>query len=172
MLGAIVGDIAGSCYESCGLKSYEPEEINLFMAASRFTDDTVMTLAVARWLTESKDKGAADLTRAMQELGRKYPRAGYGPAFARWLASGEPRPYGSWGNGAAMRVSPVGLYAGSMDEALRLAEVSAAVSHDHPRPLLQPGPWPRRFTWRATARATMPYGRSWRTRPATTSAAR
>lgn len=135
MLGAIVGDIAGSSYESCRLKSYEPEKINLFMAMSRFTDDTVMTLAVARWLTESKDKGAADLTREMQELGRKYPRAGYGPAFARWLASGEPRPYGSWGNGAAMRVSPVGLYAGSMDEALRLAEVSAAVSHDHPEAL-------------------------------------
>lgn len=135
MLGAIVGDIAGSFYESCGLKSYEPEKINLFMAMSRFTNDTVMTLAVARWLTESKDKGAADLTRAMQELGRKYPRAGYGPAFARWLASSEPRPYGSWGNGAAMRVSPVGLYAGSMDEALRLAEVSAAVSHDHPEAL-------------------------------------
>ena len=69
MLGAIVGYIAGSFYESCGLKSYTPEKINLFMAMSRFTDDTVMTLAVARWLTESKDKGAADLTRAMQELG-------------------------------------------------------------------------------------------------------
>lgn len=132
MLGAIVGDVAGSFYESCGLKCYEPEKITLFMATSRVTDDSVMTLAVARWLTESSDKSPADLVRAMQELGRKYPRAGYGPAFARWLAADDPQPYGSWGNGAAMRVSPVGLYAQTLDEALRLAGVSAAVSHDHP----------------------------------------
>lgn len=121
MLGAIVGDVAGSSYESCLLKFSDPSKITLFMATSRFTDDSVMTLAVARWLTDSRDKSAASLVEAMQKLGRKYPNAGYGPAFARWLAADNPKPYGSWGNGAAMRVSPAGLYATTLDEALRLA---------------------------------------------------
>lgn len=132
MLGAIVGDVAGSSYESCLQKFSDPSKITLFMATSRFTDDSVMTLAVARWLTDSRDKSAASLVEAMQKLGRKYPNAGYGPAFARWLAADNPKPYGSWGNGAAMRVSPAGLYATTFDEALRLATVSAEVSHDHP----------------------------------------
>ena len=124
--------MAGSSYESCLLKFSDPSKITLFMATSRFTDDSVMTLAVARWLTDSRDKSAASLVEAMQKLGRKYPDAGYGPAFARWLAADNPKPYGSWGNGAAMRVSPAGLYATTLDEALRLATVSAEVSHNHP----------------------------------------
>ena len=124
--------MAGSSYESCLQKFSDPSKITLFMATSRFTDDSVMTLAVARWLTDSRDKSAASLVEAMQKLGRKYPNAGYGPAFARWLAADNPKPYGSWGNGAAMRVSPAGLYATTLDEALRLATVSAEVSHDHP----------------------------------------
>lgn len=95
MLGAIVGDVAGSYYESCLLKFSDPSKITLFMATSRFTDDSVMTLAVARWLKDSRDKSAASLVEAMQKLGRKYPDAGYGPAFARWLATDKPKPYGS-----------------------------------------------------------------------------
>lgn len=87
--------MAGSVYESSRMKCSDPSKITLFMATSRFTDDSVMTLAVARWLTDSRDKSAASLVEAMQKLGRKYPNAGYGPAFARWLAADNPKPYGT-----------------------------------------------------------------------------
>ncbi|MBO4973389.1 MAG: ADP-ribosylglycohydrolase family protein [Bacteroides sp.] len=129
MLGAIAGDIIGSFYEHGGLKYYD---FDLFYPRSRFTDDTVMTLAVAQWLMSSSGKSKDDLIRIMQSLGRKYPRAGYGKSFNEWLRSDNPQPYNSWGNGAAMRVSPIGLYAETLDEALMLAKISAEVSHDHP----------------------------------------
>jgi len=91
-----------------------------------------MTLAVAEWLMSSGDKSKEDLVRIMQEFGRKYPKAGYGGRFISWLESETPQPYNSWGNGSAMRVSPVGLYAHTLDEALRLAKLTAEVSHNHP----------------------------------------
>ena len=99
---------------------------------SRLTDDSVMTLAVAKWLTGDSSHTPERLVEDMRTLGRRYPRAGYGGSFRKWLKSEEPQPYNSWGNGSAMRVSPVGLYAASLDEALVLAEVSAAVTHNHP----------------------------------------
>lgn len=129
MLGALVGDIIGSVYEFCNVKSTDFE---LFSNNSRFTDDSVMTLAVAKWLTEDKNHSYVNLIRCMQELGRRYPRAGYGGHFDRWIWEEDPRPYNSWGNGAGMRVSPVGLYAKSMDEAMELAYITASVSHNHP----------------------------------------
>lgn len=130
MLGAIVGDIVGSVYEFQNTKTTEFE---LFLnGKSRFTDDTVMTLAVAKWLLTDREHSPSGLVESMQELGRKYPDAGYGGSFMHWIWSDTPRPYGSWGNGAGMRVSPVGLYADTLDEALRLAKVSAEVTHDHP----------------------------------------
>ncbi len=130
MLGAIVGDIVGSVYEFQNTKTTDFE---LFLnGKSRFTDDTVMTLAVAKWLLTDKEHSPSGLVESMQELGRKYPDAGYGGSFMHWIWSDTPRPYGSWGNGAGMRVSPVGLYAATLDEALRLAKVSAEVTHDHP----------------------------------------
>lgn len=124
MLGAIAGDIIGSVYEHAPIKS---KDFPLFKAGSRFTDDTVMTMAVARALLSDRDYGAA-----MRELGRRYPGAGYGASFFRWLQAERPRPYQSWGNGAAMRVSPVGFALASVEEVLREAARSAAVSHDHP----------------------------------------
>lgn len=134
MLGAIAGDIIGSVYEHRRLKRYDFE---MLPNRSRFTDDSVMTIAVALWLSHRDENGNADLSKAhlircMQTLGRQYPLAGYGRSFRVWLLSENPEPYNSWGNGAAMRVSPVGLYAKSLEEALELAKICAEVSHNHP----------------------------------------
>lgn len=124
MLGAIAGDVIGSVYEHAGLKSLE---FPLFGPGSRFTDDTVLTVATAQAVLEGGDFAAL-----YHYYGNRYPHAGYGGAFRQWLRSDSLEPYGSWGNGSAMRVSPLGLAAGSIDEAMRLAEASAAVTHDHP----------------------------------------
>ncbi|MDE5800653.1 MAG: ADP-ribosylglycohydrolase family protein [Paramuribaculum sp.] len=131
MLGAIAGDIIGSRYEFTEQKMYDFE---LLPPGSRYTDDTVMTLAVAQWLLSyTKDNLTKEhLIECMQSLGRQYPFAGYGSSFNNWLQRTNPEPYGSWGNGAAMRVSPVGLYAQTLDEALELAKRTADVSHNHP----------------------------------------
>lgn len=128
-LGAIVGDIVGSTREWNNVKT---EDFELLPASSRFTDDTVMTLAVAEWLMADSAHSERGLVECMQRLGRKYPNVGYGGMFSRWLATDNPEPYNSFGNGSAMRVSPVGLYANSMEEALELARITASVSHNHP----------------------------------------
>lgn len=129
MLGAIIGDVVGSVYEFDNTKDYN---FHLLTPRSEFTDDTVMTLAVARWLSEDETHSHEYLVRCMRELGLKYPWAGYGGNFKRWLLEREPKPYNSWGNGSGMRVSPVGFYARSLDEALDLAKISAVVTHNHP----------------------------------------
>ena len=129
MLGAIVGDIVGSVYEFHNTKDYG---FHIITPRSRFTDDTVMTLAVAEWLTRDKTHSESYLIKCMQELGRRNPNAGYGGTFRRWLYKNDPKPYNSWGNGSAMRVSPVGYYAHTLDEALELAKTSAGVTHNHP----------------------------------------
>lgn len=134
MLGVIAGDIIGSLYEFVELKKYDFE---LLPQGSRFTDDSVMTIAVAYWLAHYDEYDEIGHTKerlieCMQEIGRKYPDAGYGSSFNHWLWSENPQPYNSWGNGAAMRVSPVGLFAETLDEALDLAKMTAEVSHNHP----------------------------------------
>lgn len=129
MLGAIIGDIVGSTREWHNVKT---EDFELLPHGSRFTDDTVMTLAVAKWLMDDPSHKADSLVRIMQDMGRRYPNAGYGGMFRRWLNSDNPQPYGSYGNGSAMRVSPVGMYAKSLDEALELARITASVTHNHP----------------------------------------
>lgn len=131
MLGAIAGDIIGSAYEFTRQKRYDFEMVP---PGSRFTDDTVMTLAVAHWLCLyiEEDHPEEKLIETMQKYGREYPFAGYGSSFNSWLWSENPKPYNSWGNGAAMRVSPVGLYATTLDDALDLAKRTAEVSHNHP----------------------------------------
>jgi len=129
ILGGIVGDIIGSTREWHNVKT---EDFELLPAGSRFTDDTVMTLAVAEWLMTDPAHSERALVECMQRLGRKYPNAGYGGMFRRWLATDNPEPYNSFGNGSAMRISPVGLYANSMEEALELARITASVSHNHP----------------------------------------
>jgi ADP-ribosylglycohydrolase/uncharacterized protein (DUF1810 family) len=129
MLGAIIGDIVGSVYEFHNTKNYN---FHLLTNRSTFTDDSVMTLAVAKWLTEDESHSHEYLVNCMQELGQRHPHRGYGGSFKRWLYQSNPQPYNSWGNGSGMRVSPVGFYAHSLDEALELAEISAEVTHNHP----------------------------------------
>lgn len=124
MLGAIAGDIIGSVYE---FEPIQTEDFPLFAPACRFTDDTVMTVAIARAILEGTDYAAA-----MKSFGRRYPDAGYGGTFIRWIFEDEVRPYHSWGNGAAMRVSPIGLAFDDPERVLLEAARSAAVSHDHP----------------------------------------
>jgi ADP-ribosylglycohydrolase len=124
MIGAITGDVIGSVYEGHPIKT---KEFPLFASRCRFTDDTVMTVAIAQAiLTGSPD------AQTVRELGRRYPHAGYGGAFARWLFSDDPKPYGSWGNGAAMRASPVGFAFATEEEVLLEAAKTAGISHDHP----------------------------------------
>lgn len=124
MLGAIAGDVIGSAWEGSGEKRHD---FPLFSEFSRFTDDTVMTMAVAHALLEGH--GYAE---TMREFGRRHPFAGYGAQFERWLLDSTMGPYNSYGNGGAMRVSPVGLAARSVQEALAEAERSAAPTHSHP----------------------------------------
>lgn len=128
MLGAIIGDIIGSTRKWNNIKT---EDFEFVPEGSHFTDVTVMTLAVAEWLMDDPDHKANTLVNIMQSLGRKYPHAGYSTKFRKWLNSEHPKPYGSYGNGSAMRVSPVGLYANSLEEALELARITASVTHDH-----------------------------------------
>jgi ADP-ribosylglycohydrolase len=124
MLGAIAGDIVGSVYERYPIKT---KEFPLFHEQGTFTDDTVLTLAVAQALLSDGDYG-----RAMRDFGRRYPGAGYGGRFLDWLRADQPRPYQSWGNGSAMRVSAIGHAFGNVADVLRQAARSAAVTHDHP----------------------------------------
>lgn len=129
MLGAIIGDMVGSTREWHNVKT---EDFEWLPYGSRFTDDTVMTLAVAEWLMTDPYHREETLVDCMQKLGRRYMDVGYGKMFRRWLLSDSPQPYHSFGNGSAMRVSPVGLYASTLEEALELARISASVTHDHP----------------------------------------
>ena len=131
MLGAIAGDIIGSSYEFTRKKDYDFE---LFTEESRFTDDTIMTLAMAQWLCryDAEVHNEEQLVSCMKELGRAYPGVGYGSMFNTWLWREESYSYGSYGNGAAMRVSPIGLYALTLRDALEGAKMSAEVSHSHP----------------------------------------
>ena len=124
MLGAIAGDIIGSVYEHHPIKT---EDFPLFDPHSRITDDTVMTLAIARAILLDEDYGLE-----MKRMGRLYPGAGYGGNFGKWIYQPEVIPYNSWGNGSAMRVSPI-AYAFNEEEAvLREAKRSAEPSHNHP----------------------------------------
>lgn len=124
MLGAIAGDMAGSTHEH---HRVEERDFPLFTARSRFTDDSVLTAATAHALLTDGDYAAA-----YHAFGNRHPHAGYGGAFRRWLGSPDRKPYNSWGNGSAMRVSPVGWAFDTEAEVLREAERSATVTHDHP----------------------------------------
>lgn len=134
MIGAILGDIIGSPYE---FKPNRSKDFPLFTRDSRFTDDTVMTLAVAQGLMDAGAKAdnetvQREIVRSMQELGSRYPQAGYGGRFRRWLYNPDPKPYGSYGNGSAMRVSSVAWLFDNMYSVLHAARLSAEVTHNHP----------------------------------------
>ena len=134
MIGAIFGDIVGSVYE---FDNHRSKEFPLFREDSEFTDDSVMTVAVAEALLSHKREDGTEafkekLMDSMHKWGHAYPDAGYGSRFFWWLARRERRPYNSFGNGSAMRVSPVAWYAESLKEAMTLARASAEVTHNHP----------------------------------------
>ncbi len=131
MLGAIIGDIIGSTYEFNNVKTTDFE---LFPPECEPTDDSLMTIAVAQWLMEDPNYEPDKLIRCMQAIGRRYPipKGGFGGMFISWLHTDNPQPTGSWGNGAGMRVSPVGLFAQDMETALNLAKTTAMISHNHP----------------------------------------
>lgn len=146
MFGAVVGDTVGSVYEWHNIK-YKIDEESMAVGRARFTDDSVMTCAVADgilralrqlpddWLAAGEESRAvlkSEIVRSLKACGRRFPRAGYGGSFRRWLASESSEPYNSWGNGSAMRVSFAGWAARSLEEAEVLAELSAAVTHNHP----------------------------------------
>ncbi|MBQ1407371.1 MAG: ADP-ribosylglycohydrolase family protein [Eubacterium sp.] len=133
MLGAILGDIVGSVYEFNNTNDYD---FKLLGRWSRPTDDSYMTLAVAKALMDTwgmdDDAVREAVVEDMQDIGRRYPYAGYGGRFTGWLVSRDPKPYGSFGNGSGMRVSPVGWMYGTLDETLHAAALTAEVTHDHP----------------------------------------
>ena len=141
MLGAVAGDIIGSPYEWTNTQDryfelcrgtrgwFRGREVTYH---PKYTDDTVMTLAVARWLMNDHERNASSLISIMQSMGREYIDSGFAPMLNRWILSDNPRPNNSDGNGAAMRVSPVAMVAESLPEAINLARLTAEVSHSHP----------------------------------------
>jgi ADP-ribosylglycohydrolase len=125
MIGAIAGDIVGSPYEFTD--DFKRTDFPLWSEHSRFTDDSVLTVATAFSLLTD-----GDYAENYRIYGRLYPLAGYGGRFADWLQDGDMGPYGSWGNGSAMRVSPIGFALDDENDVLAEAERSAVVTHDHP----------------------------------------
>jgi ADP-ribosylglycohydrolase len=124
MIGAICGDIIGSVHEGAGT---ETKDFPLLVAASRFTDDTVLTVAVARKLLYG-----GDYVDHFHDAFHAYPNAGFGAGFSEWARKRQRQPYQSWGNGAAMRVSAIAIAHDTLDEVLAEARLSAAVTHEIP----------------------------------------
>ncbi|MBO5778970.1 MAG: ADP-ribosylglycohydrolase family protein [Clostridia bacterium] len=133
MLGAIIGDIVGSPYE---FGSHKRKEFLFYQSGCRPTDDSVMTIAVGCACASANCHNEQEFKRTlidiMREIGRQYPYAGYGGMFYSWLMSDDGKPYGSYGNGSAMRVSPVAWTVDTLEEVETLAKWSAEVTHDHP----------------------------------------
>ena len=124
MIGAIIGDVVGSIYERNNIKS---TKFPLFVEKSQLTDDTVLTVAVADAVLNN-----IEFEDSVKNWGNKYPKAGYGYNFQKWLKAESPEPYNSWGNGSAMRVSPIGFYYNSLEKVLEVAKKSAEITHNHP----------------------------------------
>lgn len=124
MLGAICGDVIGSVHEWAATKT---KDFPLFVRKSTFTDDSVLTVAVAEWILDGKD-----LTKVLQAYTAAYPGRGYGLMYGQWAANRHSKPYNSFGNGSAMRVSSVGFAFDTAEDVLDWAERSAAVTHNHP----------------------------------------
>ena len=146
MLGAICGDVAGSVYEFDNIKEV-PDPDHLVVPLAHFTDDSVMTLGVAEGIMHAMQRSGVregfsqqeeslflqEIAASVRTWGLRYPRAGYGRFFLRWLNDPEQGPYQSWGNGSAMRASYAGYAAKTLEDAQWLAKVSACITHDHPK---------------------------------------
>lgn len=132
ILGAIIGDIVGSRFEILNTNN---KDFELFHQRCNFTDDSVMTLAVAKALLDSKTDFSnleENVIKTMTEFGKRYPNRGYGPSFRHWIMSDDHKPYGSFGNGSAMRISAVGVVAKSIDDIKNKSAIITNVSHNHP----------------------------------------
>ncbi len=133
MIGAMIGDIAGSRFEFHNIKS---KEFAFIAPPCEFTDDTVMTAAIAKTLLETRGGSDGQIraaaVRNRQDFGKRYPHRGYGGRFGEWIYEEDPKPYRSFGNGAGMRVSPVGYLAQDEEELKRLSRLVTEVTHDHP----------------------------------------
>ena len=135
MLGAIIGDIAGSRFEM-EKDNIKTKEFELFVPECSFTDDSLMTLAIAQSFISCRgnfDILGSRAVLSMQWLGKLYPDCGFGGAFRKWIKSRYPKPYGSYGNGAAMRVSACGWVANTIDEAIAFSHMVTEVTHNHPQ---------------------------------------
>ena len=135
MLGAVIGDMAGSIFERHNHKTADIYDFPLLTELSLFTDDTVMTLAVARAVLSfhgDRERLQEAAAASMRSVGREFLNRGYGGMFKRWLLSPDPKPYQSYGNGAAMRVSPCGAAARSEGDAIELSRLVTVCTHDHP----------------------------------------
>ena len=134
MIGALLGDMIGAPYEFD--RGDKTKDFPLFSKHSEFTDDSVMTIAVAEALLDTVGKSDDEIRKAlvssMQKWGRKYPFAGYGGMFRHWLIAKNPKPYGSFGNGSAMRVAAAGWLFVDIETTRHMAALTASVSHDHP----------------------------------------
>jgi ADP-ribosylglycohydrolase len=145
MIGAIIGDIVGSRFE---FNNHRKKEFELFTEDCEVTDDSIMTLSIAKAIMETEriikpsigrydyDSEYGSLLekmsiKYMQKIGRKYPHCGYGGMFGQWVFSRNPEPYNSFGNGAAMRISPVGFAARTEIEACRLSKIVTGITHNH-----------------------------------------
>ncbi len=124
MIGAIAGDIIGSVYERNNIKS---KAFELFTSSSFFTDDTVLSIAIAEAILRG-----SDAAQTLRSYFHRYPRAGYGGLFRKWALSQRATPYGSWGNGAAMRISAVGFAFDNLEDVLARAKEYTEITHDHP----------------------------------------
>ena len=138
MYGAILGDIIGSRFEFD--RGGKTKDFELLTEEDKFTDDSVMTVAVAEALMDAGKEASvkeieAACVRSMQKWGKAYPYAGYGGNFRRWLRERDPKPYGSYGNGSAMRVSAAGWLYDSLERTREVARATAIVSHNHPEGL-------------------------------------
>ncbi|MDO5725888.1 MAG: ADP-ribosylglycohydrolase family protein [Tissierellia bacterium] len=143
MLGAIIGDIVGSVYEFDNLRS---KDFEMFSENSFVTDDSIMTIAVAKSIMEAygklslTDENLEEFAQILSEkaienlqsIGQNYPHCGYGGRFYNWIFSNNPNPYNSYGNGAAMRISPVGFFANSIEQVKLLSKAVTEISHNHP----------------------------------------
>ena len=135
MYGAILGDIIGSPFEFD--RGSKTKDFDLFTRGCGFTDDSVMTVAVAEALLKAGVDADTDtiekvVIQQMQKWGKRYPNAGYGLRFLNWLAAKDPKPYGSFGNGSAMRVSAAGWLYDTLERTREVARATAVVTHDHP----------------------------------------
>ena len=129
MIGALVGDIIGSHFEFNNTKS---KDFTFFNDDTRFTDDSVLTLAISKYFLKfPKEINKNELIKIIKETAQKYINAGYGPSFLRWINSNSSLPYNSYGNGAAMRVSPVAYVSNSLEQTIKLSDFVTSITHNH-----------------------------------------